>query len=247
MFEHIAPFPIEGFQKINFAMNDDGLVEILKPDDGELYCLKYIIATKYITDIEAVNCIRNIFASLLDITLPLYGLDDIYFWMALEGSIADGIRVINNIQFHYVNLNNYVREAQLIYYGRKKGFQCPEAIRRSIALIGMAYVELTMEQKNFIPLAAEEIAEQNTYYQQGYWEQADLADALPGTATGICRMICDWRREGKTEPEIAALLYDNGRWCSLAQIGALLHNDNSRISADSMKKHASRLLAKPKT
>jgi hypothetical protein len=80
------------------------------------------------------------------------------------------------------------------------------------------------------------------------WKQRAIEEYhfLEYTATGICRMVWDWRREGKTEREIAELLYDDGKWCSLAQIGALLHNDDSRISADSMKKYAARLLGKAK-
>ena len=160
MFEHITPFPIDGFQKINADMNDGGLVEIFKPDDGDFYHLKYIIATTYVSDIEAVYCLRNIYAYLFDISLPLHGLDDEGFWMVLEGSIEEALSVIHDVKFHYVNLNNYVREAQLLYYGRKKGFQCPEDIRRSIAFIGMAYVELSSgSQIEFIPLTEEDYAQ----------------------------------------------------------------------------------------
>ena len=79
-----------------------------------------------------------------------------------------------------------------------------------------------------------------------FMENASWRNTTSCTATGLCRMVCDWRQERKTEREIAAMLYDNGKWCSLAQIGALLHRDDTRISADSMKKYASRLLEKPK-
>ena len=133
------------------------------------------------------------------------------------------------------------------YFGRKKDFQCREEVRHSIALIGMAYAELSGGPQNeFIPLTEEEMAQREAYYLQEYLEQSGLADAPPCTVTGLSRMVCDWRRKGKTELEIAEILYDNGKWCSLSQIGALLHNDNTRISADSMKKNAVRLLAKPK-
>jgi len=40
MFEHIRPYPIIGFQRINAVLGDDGIVEILKPDDGDFYHLK---------------------------------------------------------------------------------------------------------------------------------------------------------------------------------------------------------------
>ena len=38
--EHIRPYPIIGFQRINAVLGDDGIVEILKPDDGDFYHLK---------------------------------------------------------------------------------------------------------------------------------------------------------------------------------------------------------------
>jgi len=58
---------------------------------------------------------------------------------------------------------------------------------------------------------------------------------------GLVALVCRMRRE-KKDKEIAAHLYDNGKWCSKAQVGALLHNDDSRIHADSMQQRAKRLL-----
>jgi hypothetical protein len=249
MFEHIRSFPIEGFQIINAFINDDGFVEIAKPDDGDFYHLKYIIATTYVTDTEAVYCLRNVYEYLSNTMLPVYGFNDKknFYDMLFHGNMEEALSVIYDVQFHYADLNNYVQDAELIYYGRKKRFQCPEEIRRSIALIGMAYIVLSGgPQVEFIPLTEEEIAQRNAYSWQGYLEQSSLVDAPPCAATGLCRMICNWRRDGKTELEIAEILYDDGKWCSLSQIGALLHSDDTRISADSMKKYAARLLAKPK-
>lgn len=60
---------------------------------------------------------------------------------------------------------------------------------------------------------------------------------------GLCSLVITMRREGKTEEEIAAYLSDAGKWCSAAQIGALLYCGN-RVSKDAMQKHAQRLLGK---
>lgn len=240
MFKSIKPFPVEGFQKINITMNDDGFFDILKPDDGDFYHLKHVIATTYVDDIDAINCIRSIYELLPSMILPLYGFrDEIYYGMLLHGDRDEALSAIYDVQFHYTDLNNYAREAQLIYYSRKKGFQCPEEVRHYLSLIGMAYVELARGAQFEFMLPTEEDIAWKEYAASEYHTSEFIA-------TGLCRMVWDWRREGKTEREIAELLYDNGKWCSLAQIGALLHNNDTRISADSMKKYASRLLAKPK-
>jgi hypothetical protein len=249
MFEHIEPFPIEGFQRINARCGDDGIVEILKPDDGELYNLCHIIDTGYISCEEAIMSLRNIYDNANIDMLPLYGIEDYEYTTLLDMSqeVEYAIDIIYRAKFHYKDLNNYVREAHQIYYSRKKGFQCPEDIRRSISLIGMAYIELAGGPQNgFIPLSAEEAAMRDALAEQYRLEQLGVYDAPPCTISGLSRMVCDWRRGGKTEQEIATLLYDNGKWCSIAQIGALLHRENTRVNADSMKKYAARLLANPK-
>ena len=59
---------------------------------------------------------------------------------------------------------------------------------------------------------------------------------------GLCGRIIMWRSEGKTDKEIAAILSDDGNWCSAAQIGALLYLKEGRVSKDTMQKHGQRLL-----
>lgn len=242
MFEHVKPSYLEDFQKINAEISkDDSLINILKHDLGVFYRLTHVLETNYISTLEAVHCLRNIYKHLSDAILPLYGFtDEAYRDVVLLWDDIDAARdFVWEVEFHFADLNNYVREAQLIHHNRKKAFQCPDDVRRSIALIGMAYVELAGgPQMEFIPPTPEDIM----------WMEHAVSEYHTSEfiATGLCRMVWDWRREGKTEREIAELLYDNGKWCSLAQIGALLHNNDTRISADSMKKYASRLLGKSK-
>lgn len=59
---------------------------------------------------------------------------------------------------------------------------------------------------------------------------------------GLCGRIIMWRSEGKTDKEIAAILSDDGNWCSAAQIGALLYLKEGRVTKDAMQKHGQRLL-----
>ncbi len=59
---------------------------------------------------------------------------------------------------------------------------------------------------------------------------------------GLCSLVIRMRKEGKTEEEIAAFLSDAGKWCSAAQIGALLYLKEGRVSKDAMQKHGQRLL-----
>ena len=61
---------------------------------------------------------------------------------------------------------------------------------------------------------------------------------------GLSGLVCKLRREGKSDEEIADYLYDGGTWCTQAQIGALLHADDSRVASESMQQRARRLLGK---
>ncbi len=78
--------------------------------------------------------------------------------------------------------------------------------------------------------------------------EAELAAAKAEPATtlengkSLADVVCRMRQQGKTDEEIAAYLYDGGKWCSQAQVGALLHADENRIKNDSMKKAERRLL-----
>lgn len=73
-----------------------------------------------------------------------------------------------------------------------------------------------------------------------------LSDATtqPHNDKGLSGLVCKLRREGKSDEEIAAYLYDGGTWCTQAQIGALLHADDSRVASASMQQRARRLLGK---
>ena len=77
-------------------------------------------------------------------------------------------------------------------------------------------------------------------------ELAALEEARQGAASpeghGLCSLVIMMRREGKTEEEIAAFLSNDGKWCSAAQIGALLYLKEGRVSKDAMQKHGQRLL-----
>lgn len=70
------------------------------------------------------------------------------------------------------------------------------------------------------------------------------AAAQPHDDKGLSGLVCRMRREGKSDEEIAAYLYDGGTWCTQAQIGALLHADDSRVASESMQQRARRLLGK---
>lgn len=71
-------------------------------------------------------------------------------------------------------------------------------------------------------------------------QQENSASTLEGH--GLCSLVIRMRQEGKTEEEFAAFLSDAGKWCSAAQIGALLYLKEGRVSKDAMQKHGQRLL-----
>lgn len=74
--------------------------------------------------------------------------------------------------------------------------------------------------------------------------QLSIATDIMNKNRGLAGKVCDMRREGKSDEEIAAYLYDGGTWCTQAQIGALLHADDSRVASESMQQRARRLLGK---
>jgi preprotein translocase subunit SecG len=68
----------------------------------------------------------------------------------------------------------------------------------------------------------------------------------PCDGKGLPAVVCQLRREGKSEKEIAEYLSDKKQWCSNPQIGALLHENTevSKVTSDAMTKYAQRLLDK---
>lgn len=60
---------------------------------------------------------------------------------------------------------------------------------------------------------------------------------------GLCSIVICMRQKGKPDEEIAKFLSDEGKWCSAAQVGALLFRGN-RTDKESMRKHGNRLLGK---
>jgi hypothetical protein len=108
MFEHIEPYLIEGFQRINAIRGDGGIVEILKPDDGELYNLCHIIDTGYISCEEAIMSLRNIYDNTNIDMLPIYGIEDYEYTILLNMSqeVEHAIDIIYRVKFHYKDLNS---------------------------------------------------------------------------------------------------------------------------------------------
>lgn len=76
--------------------------------------------------------------------------------------------------------------------------------------------------------------------------EAALAKKTSCNGRGMPQFVCNLRRDGKPEEEIAEILSDKGQWCSNPQIGALLHANTeiSGVTSDAMTKHAQRLLGK---
>lgn len=75
-------------------------------------------------------------------------------------------------------------------------------------------------------------------------EAVQKAESSRCDGKGFLPVVCRMRRDGKSEEDIAAFLYGDGTWFSYAQVGALLHPDESRVAADSMQQRARRLLGK---
>lgn len=114
------------------------------------------------------------------------------------------------------------------------------------------YHGCTFNIVNSDPALAGELAAMKAELEQARQEKAALQAELEKIRHGqepadlekhgLCGRIIMWRSEGKTEEEIAAILSDAGKWCSAAQIGALLYLKEGRVSKDAMQKHGQRLL-----
>ena len=65
---------------------------------------------------------------------------------------------------------------------------------------------------------------------------------------GMLLTVCEMRRNGYSEKEIAEILWNNEEGCSNPQIGALLHSNSKidKLVSDTMTKYAQRLRGKAK-
>lgn len=135
-----------------------------------------------------------------------------------------------DIPFPTVEVDTSGLESQLAEAQKK--IEDVEGVRRwnKQFLTERAELQSSLEEKDArIAELEKELAAVKAVLENG----KSLADA-------VCRM----RREGKTDEAIAAYLHDDGKWCSQAQVGALLHADGTRVAADSMNQRARRLLGK---
>ena len=106
--------------------------------------------------------------------------------------------------------------------------------------------QLIIKDQEIASLKAElELARQEKAALQGELETARKDQKITALEDhGLCGRVIMMRGEGKTEKEIAAFLYDDGNWCSAAQIGALLYIKEGRVTKEAMQKHGQRLLGK---
>jgi hypothetical protein len=227
---------IEGFQRINADRGDDGYIHIFQPDNDVFYHFKYVLYTEMLTPREAVTSLRNAATTFGNNFLRVYGVPVHEIEIILRGNMDEAEVIIYYVQFYYKDLENYALQAQKIYYRRAKKFYADTETRKSISRIAMAYVELSGGVQNMY------IYDEDRYRQAQIGTGGECANTCCD-GVGLCRVVCYMRRQGKSDHEIAEILHDGGRWCSIAQIGALLHRDETRVSADSMKKQGSRLLA----
>jgi hypothetical protein len=230
---------IENFQRINADIGDDGYIHFFQPDNGVFYYFEYVLQTEEITPRDALTSLRDIAKTFGDDFLRIYGIPVHEIEILLRGNMDEAEVLMYYVQFYYQDLEKYALKAQKIYYNCEKNFLADTETRRSLSLIAMTYVELSGGLQN------KYIYDEEQYEQA--WVSADEERANTCCdGVGLCRMVCDMKHQGKSDNEIAEILHDGGKWCSIAQIGALLHKDETRVAADSMKKQGSRLLAAEK-
>lgn len=106
--------------------------------------------------------------------------------------------------------------------------------------------EFYSEQSEKIAKLSNDIRNKNRHID--YLEQEIQKMQSHGTTgcdgCGHLSRICRMRRNGTSEEELANFLYNSGDWFSYAQIGALLHTEETKVAQESMGQRARRLLGK---
>lgn len=170
------------------------------------------------------------------------------FRIFLDENKLNGCRGARFFSVHHLE---YITVEHLDYERWKKNKDEFEEIskwKKSSSIVEDGFVflrELYEQQANTIISLSKEIKNKNERIEI---LERQLQGMSTGTAScdgrGLASIVCRLRREGKTEEELAMHFHDDGKWCSQAQVGALLHPDESMIASESMGQRARRLLGK---
>lgn len=191
-----------------------------------------------------------------------YGLPILMLWECMSKTDEWSLRIPPNTDFRIIYKRPFTKETGA-YLIRCKDFE--RKLIKDVGLPAYAIEEhIKICHQGNCPVAAEtpedriadlegqlaalktelELARQEKAVLQAELEKARHGQEISALEDhGLCGRVIMLRREGKTEEEIAAILSNSGKWCSIPQIGALLH-PGGHASRDAMIKHAQRLLGK---
>lgn len=158
----------------------------------------------------------------------------------------DCLYILSDAKFHYLEVRRLYDEIikERIVLNSSAMKEAASLIGDAAPLVAEAAI-LSMDkealQKEIASLKAELAALKSELTVAKESNTSPVCDGK-GTPAMVCRM----RREGKKEREIAEILYGNGgKHFSHAQVGALLHPDESVTKADSKRLAALNLLKNP--
>jgi hypothetical protein len=140
-------------------------------------------------------------------------------------------RLHDDIEDDYFLLEDVKHCEEKYPYLEVVSFELLEELRTELAEKDSRIAELEKELRN---------AEENLLTTKN----SLLKNVTICNGKGLVALVCRMRRDGKSDQDIAKHLYDDGKWCSYSQVGALLHPDEGRVAADSMQQRGRRLLGK---
>lgn len=254
---HMATFPLKIF-----------FTEIPKPDSGDFYTSHDLMERYKLGPAEFVEYL------ILHKELFPHGVPDWFYiqhqYIDEIGCeyqpMMRKVEELDKLTFHYRTIRNHEKRMHDSgyydgYYGEHKSQvrQCEAYIGNNSSHIAELETQLSEAQKQL-----EDVKSIRLWNKQFLMERAALQKALKEKDTNLAElrtelestkaelesgksladMVCRMRREGKNDEEIAVYLHDGGKWCSQAQVGALLHADETRVAAESMSQRARRLLGK---
>lgn len=161
------------------------------------------------------------------------------------------MRSLSSVKIYKIDLDRYCEKWEM--QGRVVSDREDTAALESLLAETQSQVE-SLRQWN------QRLNEQNQKLQKDVQEkdssisklENDLAVAKKASTVSACAckglpaIVCQMRREGRNEEEIAKHLWDKGQGCSNPQIGALVHPTAKvgETTSDAMTKYAQRLLGK---
>jgi hypothetical protein len=211
--------------------------EIKRPA-GDFFTYEELIEFLALSPANLVSCLRK-HRDIIKIYSSILNQKDRDWFYNNSIDPVECLYTFHEAKFHYIEVrelrNALLAEQQVLDESR---VQERVGLKEDLAKKNTRIAELELE----FATARQRIAELEI--------QLATAKEAPTTPACVCKglpsVVCQMRRSGKSEKEIAESLSDKGQGCSNPQIGALVH-PTAQIgytTPDALTKYAQRLLGK---